>query len=192
MTEKLDPRIKRTRQLIRQAMMTLMQKKHFQDITVQEITGEAGINRATFYAHFVDKQALMNYTIREMLQERIDSQLPAHPALTPENLRLLIVTVSEFMVQTVNHCSPVRDDVQPLIEAEIQAHLAGVIQFWMAQSPLRESIPADTAALVLSWSIFGAALEWSRDKKQTLSAGQLADRLLPLIAAGIFPNSAKS
>lgn len=36
--EKLDPRVKRTRRLIRQAFMELLAEKSFQSITVQDIT----------------------------------------------------------------------------------------------------------------------------------------------------------
>src|SRR5262245_26644211 len=115
---RIDPRIKRTRQLIKQAFFELLQKRHYQDITVQDIAETAGINRATFYAHFVDKLALMNYAMREMFQEALDSYLPPNPSLTPANLRLLIVATCNFMAQSLNHCSPVRDNVQPLIEAE--------------------------------------------------------------------------
>lgn len=188
MSEKIDPRVKRTRQLIRQAVMALMQKKHFQDITVQEISQEAGINRATFYAHFVDKQALMNFTIRERFQDMLDQRLPAQPALTLDNLRLLIIASCEFMAETVHHCSPVRDSVQPLMEAEIQAHLYDVLRSWMVKSPVNEHVPVETATSVLSWSIFGTALEWSRSKRSS-STEQVADRLLPLIAAGILSTS---
>ena len=50
-----DPRVKRTRQLLQQAFMSLMMEGRFRDITVQEIADRATVNRATFYAHFEDK-----------------------------------------------------------------------------------------------------------------------------------------
>jgi len=57
--EELDPRVRRTRQSIVQAFMKLINQKGFQAISVQDITEQAGINRATFYAHFPDKYALL-------------------------------------------------------------------------------------------------------------------------------------
>ncbi|RJP51863.1 MAG: TetR family transcriptional regulator [Anaerolineaceae bacterium] len=59
--EKLDPRVKRTRQLLEEAFSELIQEKDFQSISIQDITVRAGINRATFYAHFPDKYALLDY-----------------------------------------------------------------------------------------------------------------------------------
>jgi len=53
-----DPRARRTRKLLQQAMNTLMGEKSFTDITIQDITTRAEVNRATFYKHFIDKYDL--------------------------------------------------------------------------------------------------------------------------------------
>ncbi len=53
--DKIDPRIKRTRMFLEEAFSELLHEKDFQSISVQDITERAGINRATFYAHFPDK-----------------------------------------------------------------------------------------------------------------------------------------
>jgi len=58
--EKLDPRIRRTRQLLQGALRTLMQHKGFDEISVQDITEAATVNRATFYDHYTDKFALLD------------------------------------------------------------------------------------------------------------------------------------
>lgn len=54
-----DPRVLRTRQLIREAFSDLLQKKGFDAITVKDIAQKSSINRATFYAHYEDKYALL-------------------------------------------------------------------------------------------------------------------------------------
>ncbi|MCR5732697.1 MAG: TetR/AcrR family transcriptional regulator [Sphaerochaetaceae bacterium] len=43
---------KRSKALIRNALIALMREKPFEDITVTDIVGRADINRGTFYAHF--------------------------------------------------------------------------------------------------------------------------------------------
>ena len=55
----LDPRIRRTRQLLQQALEKLLETKEFDSISVQEIADAATVNRATFYDHYVDKLALL-------------------------------------------------------------------------------------------------------------------------------------
>lgn len=56
----MDPRTVRTRKLIVEAFNQLIISKSFEQITVKDITEQATINRATFYAHFVDKYALLD------------------------------------------------------------------------------------------------------------------------------------
>ena len=56
--EIVDPRIRRTRQLLQQALAKLLETKEFEKISVQDITEAATLNRATFYDHYGDKFAL--------------------------------------------------------------------------------------------------------------------------------------
>lgn len=55
----------RTDRDITNALLSVMERKSFEKITVQDILDEAMINRSTFYQHFMDK-----YAILERLQER--------------------------------------------------------------------------------------------------------------------------
>ncbi len=64
----VDPRVKRTRKLLQQAFLELFQEKGFAAISIQDITERATVNRATFYAHFQDKYALLDSIIREQCQ----------------------------------------------------------------------------------------------------------------------------
>ena len=69
-----DPRIRRTRKLLQGALGTLMHSKSFDEISVQDITDAATVNRATFYDHYTDKYALLDAMIaggfHEFLFER--------------------------------------------------------------------------------------------------------------------------
>lgn len=66
-----DPRVTRTRKLIRDALTSLIAEKSFDAITVQDIAGRATINRATFYAHYTDKFALLDALVREDFTARL-------------------------------------------------------------------------------------------------------------------------
>ena len=52
---RMDPRVRRTRELIVRAFNELVAEKGHTGLTVQEISERATINRATFYAHFADQ-----------------------------------------------------------------------------------------------------------------------------------------
>src|SRR6266487_1020083 len=75
----VDPRVKRTRKLLQQAFLELFQEKGFASISIQDITERATVNRATFYAHFSDKYALLDSIIREQFQHSVAERLPPPP-----------------------------------------------------------------------------------------------------------------
>lgn len=58
-----DRRSTRTRHAIEEAFWELMQEQDFRDITVNNVTARAGINRATFYHHYKDKADWLEQTI---------------------------------------------------------------------------------------------------------------------------------
>ena len=54
-----DRRVQRTQQLLRAALLSLIEEKGFEDLTVQQIIDRANVGRATFYAHFDSKEDLL-------------------------------------------------------------------------------------------------------------------------------------
>jgi AcrR family transcriptional regulator len=59
MARKTDRRVERTHQLLRSALMSLIREKGFEALTVQNIIDRANVGRATFYAHFDNKEDLL-------------------------------------------------------------------------------------------------------------------------------------
>ena len=60
-----DPRVRRTRKLLQQALMELTVEKGFDTITVSDITARAEVNRSTFYRHYLDKYDLLEKLMDE-------------------------------------------------------------------------------------------------------------------------------
>ncbi len=58
-TLKNDRRSQRTQRILHEAMMSLMQEKRYDAITVQDIIDRANVGRSTFYSHYRDKEDLM-------------------------------------------------------------------------------------------------------------------------------------
>ena len=54
-----DRRVRRTRELLRSALLSLIQEKGYDRITVQDILDRADVGRSTFYAHYRDKNELL-------------------------------------------------------------------------------------------------------------------------------------
>lgn len=189
---KLDPRVKRTRKLLQQALTELMAEKSFRAITVRDIAARATLNRVTFYAHFSDKHALLESTIREMIHERMRSELPEGAPFNPDNLATLILTVCEFVSEMDRRCPPPHGQMEPLMEKQIKAELYEILREWLTDVPFEESrqLPtAEQAAMVSSWGIYGAALQRSQ-QQQPEPVGEFVQQILPLILAGLQPMAA--
>ena len=63
----IDRRITRTKLAIRSALVSLIEEKGFDDVSVSEITNRADINRGTFYLHYRDKFELLDCTVNEVI-----------------------------------------------------------------------------------------------------------------------------
>src|SRR5213083_3229079 len=74
-----DRRVQRTRKLLQDALVSLIMEKGYEAATVQDIIDRANVGRATFYAHFADKETLLSSRLedlRHLLLER-QRQTPA-------------------------------------------------------------------------------------------------------------------
>jgi AcrR family transcriptional regulator len=67
--QKVDRRVRRTRELVSNALIALMQEKRYERVTVQDIIDRADVGRSTFYAHFDDKEDLLLSVFEELRLE---------------------------------------------------------------------------------------------------------------------------
>lgn len=69
MAEKMDRRIRKTKALLSQGLIQLMEEKEIRDISVKELTDLADINRGTFYLHYNDIYDLLTQMEDELFVE---------------------------------------------------------------------------------------------------------------------------
>ncbi len=181
-SERVDPRILRTRQALEQAFTDLLGEKGFQDITVQDITQRAGLNRATFYAHFADKYALLDHRIRQGFLAEINQRMLHACRYSTDNLRSLIIAVCVFTRRSVAHCKPPLAQYESLVESQVKAVLYEVLLNWMKQ--VKATTSPETAATAGSWAIYGLVSQWNHAQKAR-SAVKFAEQVLPIVAANL-------
>ena len=74
-----DRRVRRTKGRLRGALAALVHEKPYDAIAVKEILARADVGRSAFYAHFRDKDALLESAIRETLRASASRAPAADP-----------------------------------------------------------------------------------------------------------------
>ena len=127
-----DPRIRRTRQLLQDALQSLLARKSFSEISITDICREAEIARVTFYQHYDSKEALLLTAVADFfasLYETIDPLALDHYLRTGE----------------------IRDDAplqeMPLAGDPSRIQLVGVALQYIGSDVRRLSIPSLQEAL---------------------------------------------
>lgn len=67
--QRLDPRVLRTRQLLKNALVELLEEMEIEKISVNRIAERAGINRVTFYLHYRDLPDMLEKMADEMVED---------------------------------------------------------------------------------------------------------------------------
>lgn len=184
--EKVDLRILRTRRLLVQAMAELLEEKDLQSVTISDIAERAMINRATFYAHFADKYDLFAYIVRDFFQGILEAEVSDTAEFNRDNLEKLTLSTISAVSQLHNNCTPgPRDQVQPMIETELQQQLYEFVLGWLENDGYEGRVGnPEIAASVISWSLFGTAMQHRQDfSDQTAEA--LAAQTVILLVGGL-------
>ena len=188
-----DPRIRRTRQLIVKAFQELLGEKDFESLTIQEIADRATVNRVTFYAHFEDKYALLDFAFTESFTSELCAQLPPDAEFSRKNLQLLIQTVCEFLEKSYAHCAPSgRAHVEAGIGQQLQKQLYEFLVAWLKKTEADQQT-AELRATLTSWAIYGVSKRWSEGKRKE-PVQDFVRQALPMIAASfdVRANSARN
>jgi AcrR family transcriptional regulator len=154
--ENTDPRILRSRQLLMESLLRLLTRKEFADISIQEIADEATLNRATFYLHYPDKNALLQAMTAARFRDLI-----ARRGLSFTNcdgaLRAIALGVCDYLAETTG--CPGQLAKMPL-EGSIIPVVEGMFLEGAANHAVSPGADPKLLATTAAWAIFGAARRW--------------------------------
>ncbi|MGN0295033.1 MAG: TetR/AcrR family transcriptional regulator, partial [Lachnospiraceae bacterium] len=68
----MDKRVIKTKRALFIALSELLREKNIQDITVTDLTRQAGINRKTFYNHFSDVHDVLDDLEHQIVESLIE------------------------------------------------------------------------------------------------------------------------
>jgi AcrR family transcriptional regulator len=151
-----DPRILRSRQMLMEALARLLDRKEFDDIPVQEIADEATLNRATFYLHYADKNALLQAMTAARFRNLIDRRGLSFTDCDGA-LRAIALGVCDYLAETTGCPSqltkmPLEGSIIPVVE--------GMFLEGAAHHPAQPGVDPALLGTTAAWAIFGAARSW--------------------------------
>src|SRR3984957_16320579 len=182
-TEPTDPPILRSRRMLMDALAKLLMKKEFEEISVQEIADEATLNRATFYLHYSDKNALLQamtgMRFRDLIERRAISFTDCHGAL-----RAIALGVCDYLAETTS--CPTQLAQAPL-EGSIIPVIEGMFKEGISRHGLAPGVDASLLATVAAWAVFGAARRWFQTPDRIPAeemAAKIQTMVMPVILGG--------
>ena len=173
-----DRRVQRTRQLLLDALLSLIREKGFEALSVQDIIDRANVGRATFYAHFDNKEDLLV------------SGLEAFRAAIKEHQRKLVqkATGSDeraflFSHEVFAHANAHRDVFRPMVgkhSGTVVQRLFQKILVELVREDLKRigshgghaSMPAEAVVQFIAAGLWGL-LSWWLDAKRGLSVDEV-------------------
>lgn len=98
----MDLRTIKTQKALYKSLDSLLRKKSFDKITVQDICDNAQINRVTFYNHYADKYDLFDSYVDYVLENLIKTSVSPNTTSINTYLKTLIVNVTKLLYENKN------------------------------------------------------------------------------------------
>lgn len=185
-TIKLDRRVQRTRQLLQDALVTLILEKGYQKITIQDIIDRANIGRSTFYSHYRDKDDLLFSGFDELAHD-LDRHTRAAEGAEAEQKHLLHSL--EFFIHACDnkelYIAMVDSGGGDLILDIARQHMQTHIQAHLNQYPsISDQIPLPVITNFLAGSLL-SMIAWWLEQDLPYSPEEMDDMFNALAMPGI-------
>ncbi|AWV33848.1 TetR/AcrR family transcriptional regulator [Paenibacillus odorifer] len=187
MVHQEDPRVLRTRLLIREAFRNLLKTKGFDSMTIKDISQKATINRATFYAHYEDKYALLDEFTEQSFHQMIPEQVKNAREFSDEICNQLILLTHQYIVDFYQKCRMDSKSIAKLVDEKVKNMLQQIIEniflkgvnYDIADRQHTKIISAMTGS-----AIYGAAFSWLIEGEAD-QTDLLVDIVRPYVMSGL-------
>ena len=178
--EILDPRIRRTRLLLQQALEKLLETQEFEKISVQDIADAATVNRATFYDHYADKFALLECLVGTRFHELLERRGVHFEGSCSSALKAIVLGVCDYLAGVPGLDCERQLQMEPHMESAVIAVVRRMLLVGLEKHPPEGGVSAEMMAATLSWAIFGAAKEWVRTPNRC-SSEEIVETVVALV-----------
>ncbi|MDN5409849.1 MAG: TetR/AcrR family transcriptional regulator [Lactococcus sp.] len=192
MTKKIDLRVKRTNKLITQAFIKLLGSKTFDKITINDISDEAMINRATFYSHFKDKFDLFENIIDKFLGDFADvldtENLVEENAINVKKIEGALTKFYEFVNENPDLAKIfITHSNKEILSKRLLMILSERYSEIFDSLDVRNEdlkIPTDFVVSYITSIFIGTVNWWIEQKNHEMSANEFASLVIKLISNG--------
>ena len=174
--ETTDPRIVRSRRMFMEALGKLLTKKEFNDISIQEIADEATLNRATFYLHYPDKNALLQAMTAARFRGLIARRGIAFTDCDAA-LRAIALGVCDYIAETTGCPTQL---AKMSLEGSIIPVVENMFREGAARHPGSSGADRELVATTAAWAIFGAARRWYQTPNR-MPAEEMASKIEAMV-----------
>lgn len=177
-----DRRVERTRRLLLDAMRAELGRKAIDQISVNDITEAADINRATFYDHFTDKFDLFNALIADDFRELLERRQICFDGSCAAGISTLILAVGDYLEQIHRDkpaCSAGASS-GPLIDAAITMAIRRIVLDGLENHGDLTPATREVFASMLGGSVYGAVKQWLSTRQWRVEEAGLLT-LVPMI-----------
>ncbi|MCQ2451636.1 MAG: TetR/AcrR family transcriptional regulator [Oscillospiraceae bacterium] len=180
----MDRRQQKSRQAIFSAFTHLLEQKHFNHITVQEIIDEANVGRTTFYSHFETKDILLKEMCSDMFAHIFSHELHSEAS---HDFSASSQGLGEKLTHLLYHLKDNRSNLRGLLTGDSSELFLQYFKEVLAQvfksypDCLTIGIPPELA-LNHVVSSFAEAVRWWMQAGCSLTPEELASYYLLLIA----------
>lgn len=182
----MDRRQQKTRKAIFSAFRSLLEKKRYENITVQDIIDEADIGRSTFYAHFETKDLLLSAMCGEIFHHIFKYDPCPYPGGNGE--------IEGMLAHTLWHIRESRKDISGLLLSDssglfmryFKEHLRTLFEMYVCESTT--DVPKDFLINHLVGSFAEAVFWWLKEGLQT-SPEDLARHFVSVTSIKKYANS---
>lgn len=188
--QKLDPRIRRTRGLLQDALKRLLEEKEFDKITIQDIAEAATLNRATFYAHYPDKFALLEELIRVSFLQLLECRKIRFDGSCATAFHPIGLAVCDYLAELQKSRASKQRQFEAFVEGTVIDQIRVILMDGYKKHPVEGSINPELIAATASWAIYGAAKQWVNNPDRAPSEEFVAtavNLVRPILTAGTVP-----
>jgi len=182
-----DPRIIRTHQLLRQALIELMSEKSYSSITIQDITTRATLNRATFYLHYRDKGELLQDVLDEMVKNTPLIPEVDENSLAEYTLKAVAGLFAQFGANAGFYRALLSGENVPTFNQLVDKYIQDIGLSWISLlQPDRSKITIQPEFIIhYIGSAFLGVVNWWLDNDMPYTSEQMAYQLIQLTTLGL-------